>query len=92
MKAEETYGQGGYTYLGNGEFEGHGGLSGQEAPCKLALSYHNRKLMSSRSSASSASPASSTAAILRCYSGLSIKERRLKEVADGIIGVSSVTT
>lgn len=33
MKAEETYGEGGYTYLGNGEFQGHNG--GLGAPCKL---------------------------------------------------------
>ena len=38
MKAEETFGEGGYTYLGNGEFQPHGHLGGppgQGAPCKL---------------------------------------------------------
>jgi len=38
MKAEETFGEGGYTYLGNGEFQPHGqmgGPPGQGAPCKL---------------------------------------------------------
>jgi hypothetical protein len=38
MKAEETFGEGGYTYLGNGEYQPHGqmgGPPGQGAPCKL---------------------------------------------------------
>lgn len=41
MKAEETFGEGGYTYLGNGEFQPHGhmgGPPGQGAPCKLSHS------------------------------------------------------
>jgi hypothetical protein len=36
MKAEETYGEGGYTYLGNGEFQGHQGLGQQGAPCEFS--------------------------------------------------------
>jgi hypothetical protein len=38
MKAEETFGEGGYSYLGNGEYQPHGqmgGPPGQGAPCKL---------------------------------------------------------
>ncbi|ORX39711.1 hypothetical protein BD324DRAFT_614691 [Kockovaella imperatae] len=32
IKAEETYGRHGYTYLGNGEFVGNGPAVGSQAP------------------------------------------------------------
>lgn len=38
MRAEELYGEGGYTYLGNGDFQPHGGHPGAHAgnmPSKL---------------------------------------------------------
>jgi len=74
MKAEETFGEGGYTYLGNGEFQPHGhmgGPPGQGAPCKLTALVMSNQLTSSRSSAPSAG---SPAAILWRYQGLEIKE------------------
>ena len=74
MKAEETFGEGGYTYLGNGEFQPHGhmgGPPGQGAPCKLTALVMANQLMSSRSPAPSAG---SPTAILWSYQGLKVKE------------------
>lgn len=69
MKAEELYGEGQYTYLGNGEFQSHGG----HMPSKLKVTLYSSRRPSELTAGSCPPAPAGSATVLRIHAGLDHK-------------------